>query len=491
VNANVQISPAVANLVRELTAIVGEEAVLYRPTDMRVYDCDAYAPERRSPDAVVLPSDTDQVSRIVKLCCRLGIPFTPRGAGTGLSGGATATEGGVVISTMRLKQILSIDIANRRLTAQAGCINVDLSKAVKAHRLHYAPDPSSQGACTVGGNAAENSGGPHTLKYGVTTNHVTGLTLVMPDGEIVSVGGQVEDTNGYDLVGLMVGSEGTLGIVTEVTVRLTPNPPAIRTLLAIFDTSDQATQTVTDIISAGILPAALEMIDTFIIKCVEEAFHLGFPLDAEAVLIIEVDGLEPGLDREANRAREIANANGAREIRQAQTDLERALLWKARKQAFGALGRTGLSMVTHDGVIPRTKLPVVLRRVAEIAHAHGLKVGNVFHAGDGNLHPNLMFDERSPEQVRNVKEAGEEILKLCVDVGGSLTGEHGIGIEKVNAMPWLFSEADLAFQDQIKRVFNPTGLCNPGKLLPAGKRCWEVNGPRLADRRTPARGAAV
>ena len=329
------------------------------------------------------------------------MPFTPRGAGTGLSGGATAIAGGVIIATTRLNRILEADVPNRRMTAQAGCVNVYLTKAVKADGLHYAPDPSSQGACTVGGNVAENSGGPHTLKYGVTTNHVTGLTMVLPDGEIMHLGGKVEDAPGYDLVGLVVGSEGTMGIVTEVTVRLTPLPQSVRTLLAVFETVDQATQTVSDIIAAGVLPAALEMMDTFIIKACEEAFHLGFPLDAEAVLIIEVDGLEVGLDEEADRAKAIAEQNGAREVRQAKTDLERALLWKARKQAFGALGRLGLSMVTHDGVIPRTRLPEVIREVRAIAKRHGLEVGNVFHAGDGNLHPNLMFDERDPR-------AGEE-----------------------------------------------------------------------------------
>src|SRR5581483_4062683 len=314
------------------------------------------------------------------------VPFTPRGAGNGLSGGATAITGGVIIATTRLNKILEADIPNRRMVAQAGCVNVYLTKAVKAEGLHYAPDPSSQGACTVGGNVAENSGGPHTLKYGVTTNHVTGLTLVLPDGEIVHLGGKQEDPPGYDLVGLVVGSEGTMGLVTEVVIRLTPLPQSVRTLLAVFESVHHASQTVSDIIAAGILPAALEMIDTFIIKACEEAFHLGFPMDAEAVLIIEVDGLEVGLDEEAERAKAIAMQNGAREVRQAKTELERALLWKARKQAFGALGRLGKSMVTHDGVIPRTRLPEVLKQVREIAARHGLEVGNVFHAGDGNLH---------------------------------------------------------------------------------------------------------
>jgi glycolate oxidase len=484
-------APFAAELERELVAILGREAVLTGETELRAYDCDAYAPEKRYPDAVVLPQSTQQVAQVVKLCNRLQIPFTPRGAGTGLSGGATAIVGGVVIATTRLNKILEADVPNRRMVAQAGCVNVYLTKAVKADGLHYAPDPSSQGACTVGGNVAENSGGPHTLKYGVTTNHVTGLTLVLPDGEIVHLGGKAEDAPGYDLVGLVVGSEGTMGLVTEVVIRLTPLPQSVRTLLAVFESADQATQTVSDIIAAGVLPAALEMIDTFIIKACEEAFHLGFPMDAEAVLIMEVDGLEVGLDAEADRAKEIALGNGAREVRQAKTELERALLWKARKQAFGALGRLGKSMVTHDGVIPRTRLPEVLREVRAIAARHGLEVGNVFHAGDGNLHPNLMYDERDPAQLKNVMHAGEEILKLCVDVGGSLTGEHGIGVEKIDSMPWLFSDLDLDLMERIKRVFNRNELCNPGKIFPTAKRCWETeHGPHIAER-APGRGAAV
>jgi len=400
------VAPLAAELERGLIAIVGREAVLTNPAELRAYDCDAYAPEKRYPDAVVLPTNTEQVAEIVKLCCRLGVPFTPRGAGTGLSGGATAMSGGLIISTTRLNKILEIDIPNRRLIAQAGTVNTYLTKAVKKDGLHYAPDPSSQGACTVGGNVAENAGGPHTLKYGVTTNHITGLTLVLPDGEIVHLGGKVEDAPGYDLVGLIVGSEGTMGLVTEVTIRLTPLPQSVQTLLAVFESVDACTQTVSDIVASGVLPAALEMIDTFIIRACEEAFHLGFPMDAEAVLIMEVDGLEVGLDAEAERVRGIAIKNGAREVRQAKTELERALLWKARKQSFGALGRLGLSMVTHDGVIPRTRLPEVIREVRVIAARHGLQVGNVFHAGDGNLHPNLMYDERDPAQVNSVMEAG-------------------------------------------------------------------------------------
>ena len=483
-------APLMDELERELVKIVGKDAVLTGEAELRAYDCDAYAPEKRYPDMVVLPQNTEQVSKIVKICNRLEIPFTPRGAGTGLSGGATAIFGGLIISTMRLNQILEVDLPNRRMIAQAGCVNTYLTKAVKKDGLHYAPDPSSQGACTVGGNVAENSGGPHTLKYGVTTNHVTGVTIVLPDGQILKFGGKIEGHSGYDLVGLIVGAEGTMGIVTEVTIRLTPLPQSVQTLLVIFDTVDQATQTVSDIIAAGVMPAALEMIDTFIMHAVEDAFHLGFPRDCEAVLIIEVDGLEVGLEEEARRAKEIAEKNGAREVRQAKTEIERALLWKARKQAFGALGRLGLQMVTHDGVIPRTKLPEVIREIRNIAKKYGMEVGNVFHAGDGNLHPNLMYDERNPEQMKNVMEAGFEILKLCVDVGGSLTGEHGIGIEKMDAMPWMFTELDMDIMQRVKKVFNTNELCNPGKILPTAKRCWETDhAPKIAAH--VGRGAAV
>ncbi|MDE2125010.1 MAG: FAD-binding protein [Armatimonadetes bacterium] len=481
---------SVVALRQELRCLLGDRAVLIDEASMRAYDCDAYGPEKMSPDAVALPHSTDQVAAIVRLCNQFNVPFTPRGAGTGLSGGATAIEGGVVISTVRLNAILEVDIENRRLRAQAGCVNTWLTKAVKSQGFHYAPDPSSQGACTVGGNVAENSGGPHTLKYGVTTNHVTGVVMVLPDGEVVELGGKAEDSPGFDLVGLVVGAEGTTGIVTEVTVRLTPLPQAVRTLLAIYEDPAGATQTVSELIAAGVLPAALEMIDTFIIRACEEAFHLGFPLDAQAVLIIEVDGLEAGLDAEAERAADVARRNGAREVRHAASELDRARLWKARKQSFGALGRLGLSMVTHDGVIPRTRLPEVLLQVRAIAERHGLQVGNVFHAGDGNLHPNLMYDERDPAQVAAVVKAGHEILRLCVDAGGSLTGEHGIGVEKMDAMPWMFTDDDLSLMHAIKAAFGTSDLCNPGKVLPEAKRCWETaHGPRLV--RGAARGAAV
>lgn len=461
-------------LVQELTAILGAERVLSGRAQQRVYDCDAYTVDKATPSVIVLPETTEQVAAVVRLCNRLEVPFIPRGAGTGLSGGTTALFGGVVIATVRMNRILSTDLINRRMVAQAGCINLHLTKAVAHEGLHYAPDPSSQGACTVGGNVAENSGGPHTLKYGVTTNHITGLKMVMPDGEIIELGGETEDTPGYDLVGFVVGSEGTLGIVTEVTLRLTPLPQSYRTLLAIFDTVDDCTQTVSDIIAAGMLPGALEMIDQLILQAIEDAFHLGFPKDAGAVLIIELDGFEAGLETDAARAREICQKNRAREIRQAATPEERAKLWMARKKGIGAAGRLAPSIVTQDGVIPRSKLPVVLREIAQIAQRYGIRICNIFHAGDGNLHPCVLFDDRDPEEVKRVVSAGEEILHLCVKVGGSITGEHGIGVEKINAMPLLFSPEDLDCMERLRRVFNPNNLCNPGKLLPTSKSCIET-----------------
>jgi glycolate oxidase subunit GlcD len=475
-------SPETARLlVRELAAIVGPDSVLSDQSETRAYDCDAYTIDKSTPVVIVLPQTTEQVAEIVRLCNRLEAPFTPRGAGTGLSGGTTAACGGVIVSTVRLNRILDIDVENRRLTAQAGCININLSKAVKEHNLHYAPDPSSQGACTVGGNVAENSGGPHTLKYGVTTNHITALTMVLPDGEILKLGGDVEDVPGYDLVGLVVGSEGTLGIVTEVTVRLTPLPQAYRTLLGVFETIDDCTQTVSDIIAAGILPGALEMIDQLILQAIEDAFHFGFPRDAAAVLIIELDGFEAGLDADAERVRTICMDNHAREVRVAATPEDRARLWIARKKGIGAAGRLAPSIVTQDGVIPRSKLPEVLREIAEISRRYGIRICNIFHAGDGNLHPCVLFDERDAEEVRRVVQAGEEILRLCVRVGGSITGEHGIGMEKIDAMPLLFSEADIALMERVRAVFNTNALCNPGKLFPTAKSCVEVRWrPRAA-----------
>jgi glycolate oxidase subunit GlcD len=378
-----------------------------------------------------------------------------------------------------MNRILDIDLRNRRMVAQAGVVNAQLSKAVAADGLQFAPDPSSQGASTIGGNIANNAGGPHTLKYGVTVNHVLGLELVLANGDIVTLGDKTEDTNGYDLVGLTVGSEGTFGIVTQATLRLVPLPVDVRTMLAVYGTVDEATQTVSDIVAAGIVPAALELLDRDIIQTVEDAFHFGFPRDAGAVLIIEVDGLPAGLERVAATCRAICANNGARDIRVASNAKERAQLWAARKKAVGTLGRLAPSHVTQDCVIPRSKLPEALRAIAEIAARNGVRIANVFHAGDGNLHPVTLFDERDPAQVEKVMAASHEIITMCLGLGGTLTGEHGIGLEKRDFMPMLFSAETLRAMEDIRSVFNAEGLCNPGKVLPSSHGCAYEFRPRF------------
>jgi glycolate oxidase len=462
---------------RELRRIVGNDGVLAEKGERAVYENDAYPLEKAAPMATVLPSTTAQVAEVVKLCASHSLPFAPRGAGTGLAGG-TLCPGGILIGLARMNRILDIDLRNRRLTAQAGAINVALTKAVATDGYLYAPDPSSQGASTLGGNIANNAGGPHTLKYGVTANHVVAVELVLPDGEVVTLGDKTEEVNGYDLLGVALGSEGTFGIVTEATVRLTRAPQAVRTLLAIFDTVDDATQTVSDIVAAGIVPAALEMMDAVILQTVEDAFHFGFPRDAEAILIIELDGLTAGLETQVNRVRALCEANAAREIRQAETPKDRANLWAARKKSVGTLGRLAPSCVTQDCVIPRSKLPQVLRAIAEIGKRYNLRIANVFHAGDGNLHPVTLFDERDPEEVARVMAASHEILELCIGVGGTLTGEHGIGVEKRDYMPLLFPPETLRTMADLRAVFNPAGLCNPGKVLPTAHGCAYEMRPR-------------
>jgi glycolate oxidase len=467
-------------LVDRLRAVVGADAVLSAPGELLAYECDGYTVEKNRPDVVVLPTSAEQVAAVVAVCNELDVPFLPRGAGTSLAGGCLPVGGGVVISLARMKRILEVDYRNRYAVVEPGVVNLSLTNHLRPHGWHFAPDPSSQGACTVGGNVATNSGGPHTLKYGVTVNHVLGVELVLPDGRVVRTGGPAEDNPGYDLTGVVVGSEGTFGVVTKVWVRLTRNPEAYRTLLAVFETIDDATNTISDLIGAGIVPAALEMLDHTILRAVEAAFHVGFPLDAGAVLLMEVDGLEAGLDDDAARMEEAARRNKAREVRRAATDAERQLLWKSRKQAFGAVGRLAPSYCTQDGVVPRTRLPQVLRAIGQIAERHRVGVCNVFHAGDGNLHPILLFDERDPEQVRRVLAAGREILEECVRQGGSVTGEHGIGVEKLDFMPRLFSPEDLAVMARLKAAFNPAGRCSPHKALPTAGACIE---PSKAGRR--------
>jgi len=415
---------------------------------------------------------------VVRLLWDEKVPFVPRGAGTGLSGGTLPVAAPVMICTSRLNRIEAIDRTNRRVVAQAGVVNQWVSNAVRADGLLYAPDPSSQPACTIGGNVAENSGGPHTLKYGVTTNHVLGVELVLPDGEVVALGGPVEERPGYDLVGLVVGCEGTFGIVTRATLRLTRIPEAHRTLLAVFDSVDAASEAVSGIIAGGIVPAALEMMDGLILGAVEAAYHVGLPTDAGAVLLVELDGPAVGLDPQMERIDAVCRAHGVRELRVARDEAERAALWKCRKRAFGAVGRLAPSYCTQDGVVPRTRVPDILRTIAAAGERHRLRIGNVFHAGDGNIHPILLFDERDPDEVKRVLAAGREILEACVALGGSVTGEHGIGVEKIAQMPLLFAPDDLLAMVRLRAVFDPEQRANPHKIFPDAKVCVETRAPR-------------
>jgi glycolate oxidase len=463
-------------LRRELEGMLGKGAVLSEPEELLVYESDGLVLFRALADFVVFPTSTEQVSEIVKLANREGMPFVARGAGTGLSGGCLPAEGGLVISLMRMNRVLEVDYDNHIAVVEPGLVNLHLSWAVGPKGFYYAPDPSSQQACTVGGNIANNSGGPHTLKYGVTVNHVLGLEVVLPDGEVMWLGGKTRESQGYDMAGLFVGSEGTFGIATKIVVRILKQSQAVKTVLAVFDSIEQASEAVSAVIAKGLIPAAMEMIDQVTIGAVEDAFGCGYPRDAAAALLIELDGLSVGMDAQAERVMAACRDCGARDVRVARDEAERQLLWKGRKSAFGAYGRISPAYMVMDGVIPRTRLPEVLRRVNEIASAHGLRVGNVFHAGDGNLHPNILYDPRNPGEEARVVEAGGEILKVCADVGGSISGEHGIGLEKIDYMSLIFTEADLDFMRRLREAFNPRNLCNPGKIFPSRKACGE-SGP--------------
>ncbi len=459
-------------LIELLAAQLGTDAILTDPSETFVYENDGSILHPAAPSAVVFPRSTEDVGHVVRTCTAFDVPYVARGAGTGLSGGAMALDGGVVVALNRMDRILDVDVFNRRLTAQPGVTNLALSRAVAEHDLYYAPDPSSQAVCTIGGNVAHNSGGPHTLKYGVTVNHVVGLELVLPDGSIVNVGGS--ERGGYDLLALLTGSEGTLGIVTAVTVRLLRKPEAVRTLLAAFATPLQASRAVSAIIAAGIVPAALEMLDAEVVAALEAAFGFRFPTGAGALLVVESDGPREGIDEEAETIAALCRDHEAIHVRLAADEAERNEVWKARKQAFGALGRVAPNYCTQDGVIPRTRLPEILERIAEIGERHQLRVANVFHAGDGNLHPCILFDERDQDQARRVVTAGAEILRACVELGGSLSGEHGIGVEKREWMAAMFAEQDLALMERLRNAFDPRRLCNPLKILPTGGRCVEL-----------------
>jgi glycolate oxidase len=462
-----------SGLVRQLEKLLGPASVLYRPEDLLLYEYDGSV-EKGRPNLVVFPAATEDVSRIAKLAAEHHLPIVGRGAGTGLSGGALARTGGVMLVFARMNRILELDIDNQRAVVQPGVVNYELTLAAEPYGLYFAPDPSSWKSCTIGGNVAENAGGPHTLAYGVTANHVTALELVLPGGEIVRVGSKHGDALGYDLTGLFVGSEGTLALVTEITVKLSRKPEAVKTLLAIFDSVDDAADTVVDITARAITPAACEMLDGWTLRAVEDYIHAGFPMDSAAVLLLEVEGLTETVAAQAAAITEVCNAHHAREVRLARDNAERDLLWKGRKNAFGALGRLAPSNYVLDGVIPRSKLPQALRRIRQIGDHYGFQIGNIFHAGDGNLHPIVLFDPRDKNQFERALQAAAQIIRYCVEVGGALTGEHGVGMEKSELMPLLFSDADFDLMRRVHDAFNPDSSLNPGKIFPLSKGCGEI-----------------
>ena len=464
---NILPEPLTKKLGDCLRGVVGDDWVIADVDRLLAYESDGLTAYRKTPGAVVLPRDTDEVSRVLGILSREGVPAVPRGAGTGLSGGALAGGDAVVVGTARMTDMLELDPDNRLARVQPGMINADLTTAAEPFGLYYAPDPSSQSACTLGGNVAENSGGPHCLKYGVTSRYVTGLTVVTYDGNIVELGGFGRESGGYDLLGLFVGSEGCFGIATEIEVRLLPKPEGVRTLLAIFDRLSDAGSAVTEIMAEGLLPAALEIIDGPTIRAVEASvFAAGFPTDAEAALVIEFDGIKAGLESDVERAVVQCRAAAAREVRIADSEEERLALWRGRKKAFGAMGQIANDLMVQDGTVPRSKLTEVLEQISEIGVRHDLTIANVFHAGDGNLHPNLLFDRSDPEELSRVERASTEIMSVCVEAGGTITGEHGVGLDKRRYMSLVHSPDELEAMRRVKAVFDPLGRMNPGKVLP-------------------------
>ncbi|MFP7332404.1 FAD-linked oxidase C-terminal domain-containing protein [Shouchella clausii] len=465
--------PHILNLAK---LVDGPKSILYLKEDLIAYDCDGFTIHKHLPKAVVFPKNTEEVAKIVKYCASHNLPFLARGAGTGLSGGAIPINGEVIISMVRMKRLISVDLENRRAVVEPGYVNLKLTNMIADKGYYYAPDPSSQYCCTIGGNVAENAGGAHCLKYGVTTNHILGLEVVLPNGEIINVNCEgVADVPGYDLLGLLTGSEGTLGIVTKITVRILKNPEAKQTVLAYFDEVSDGSYAVSDIVSAGIVPAALEMMDKTAIEGVEAAaFPVGHPQDIAALLLIEVDGISAGIDEQINQILDICKRRNVREVKVAENEQERARWWANRKTGFGAMGAISPDYLVQDGVIPRSKLPEVLERINQISEQSGLRIANIFHAGDGNLHPLVLFDARVPGETEKALEAGSACLKACADVGGSITGEHGVGIEKMEEMRFIFNEKEIAAQTRIREVFNPDNLLNGGKLFPSPGRCVEV-----------------
>ncbi len=454
-----------SSLYQDLRAIVGAEGVISEPDDLLSYECDALTLVKTRPEAVVFPRDTAQAAAVIRVLNRHGVSFVPRGSGTSLSAGTLAMNGTVQICTSRMNRILEIDYRNRQVRVQAGVINLYVSNAVASRGYFYAPDPSSQTSCTIGGNIAYNSGGPHTLKYGVTLNHVLGVTLVTSDGQIVEAGGGAEDPIGYDLTGVIVGSEGTFGLVTEAVLKIIPVPEGNRTMLAAFDTVSDAINCVSDMIGEGIVPVALEFMDQTIVRIVEDSEHFGLPRDAGAVLVIEIEGFEVALNRQAERVMDMCRKHRAIRMDLAKSPQERLALWACRKRAFGALGRLTRSYLTQDGVVPRTRLPEILEYVNQMSQEYDVRIANVAHAGDGNIHPVLLFDDRDPDTARRALQAGGKILSRCIELGGSATGEHGIGVEKIAYLERMFTPDDLNAMRMLRDVFDPRGRANPQKVL--------------------------
>ncbi len=461
---------------RELAAVVGPKGYLDQPEDLALYEYDGSV-DRGRPDLVVFPRSTEDVVSIVNITRKHGVPVVGRGAGTGLSGGSIPVEGGVVVAFARMNRILEIDLENERAVVQPGVVNLDISLAVQADGYFYAPDPSSQKACTIGGNVAENAGGPHTLAYGVTTNHVLGIEAVLPDGTVFTTGGKEADLPGYDLTGLFTGSEGTMALVTKVFVRLLRKPETVKTTLAIYDSAEDCGQSVTEITSRGIVPVAVEMLDGVMLRMVEEATHAGYPMDAAAVLLVELEGLKEAVAEQVEQVRTACLRCRAREFRVARSEEERELLWKGRKNAFGAVGRVSPFYYVQDGVVPRTQIAPTLRFIQQVSEKYGLTISNIFHAGDGNMHPIILFDMRKPGELDKARKAGEEILEYCISVGGSITGEHGVGMEKIGLMSKMFSEDTLEMMGRFKILCDPDRRFNPGKLLPMGRGCVESRRP--------------
>jgi len=463
-------------LIEELRAACGDDNVVTHPHQLRTYESDGLLRYRVTPRAVVLPGSAEEVQKVLRACHEAEVPWVARGSGTGLSGGALPVEEGVVIGVNRMNRVLEVDLPNQRLVVQPGVTNLDVSKAAGPTHF-YPPDPSSQIVCSIGGNVAENAGGAHCFKYGFTTNYVTGLELVLPDGELIEIGGKELDQPGYDLLGAFVGSEGTLGIATKITVRVVPVPEAVRTLVAFFADTTHAGRTVSDIVSAGIVPGAIEMMDSLAIEAAEGATHAGYPADAGAALVVELDGSEAECEHRFEEVRKVCERNEASSIRIAQSEEERALIWKARKAAFAAMGRVSTHYYVQDGVIPRTRLPEVLGRIEELSKEYGMRVANVFHAGDGNLHPLVCYDGHVDGEAERAEELSGQILAACVDAGGSITGEHGVGYDKKGYMPRMFDEPDFEAFQRLRCAFDPAGMANPGKVMPTPRLCGEVPGP--------------